>query len=74
LSNIPKRKTPDEIAWGSKGGDARLLAQFIRLFSRMKVIWDWCFSWHRRLRGGRPFDRSERLAVRWRLTFAHRAF
>ena len=34
--NLPKRKTPDDIAWGSKGKDARLLAKFCRLFSRME--------------------------------------
>jgi len=28
-------KTADDLAWGSKGKDARLLAQFCRLFSRM---------------------------------------
>jgi transcriptional regulator with XRE-family HTH domain len=36
LPNFPKRKTADDIAWGSKGKDARLLAQFCRLFSRME--------------------------------------
>jgi transcriptional regulator with XRE-family HTH domain len=36
LPNLPKRKTADNIAWGSKGKDARLLAQFCRLFSRME--------------------------------------
>src|ERR1700719_1500349 len=36
LPNLPKRKTADDIAWGSKGRDARLLAQFCRLFSRME--------------------------------------
>src|SRR3984893_1355674 len=35
LPNIPKRKTADDLAWGSKGKDARMLAQFCRLFSRM---------------------------------------
>ena len=34
--NLPKRKTADEIAWGRKGKDARLLAKFCRLFSRME--------------------------------------
>ncbi len=33
--NLPKHKSGDDIAWGSKGKDARLLAQFCRLFSRM---------------------------------------
>jgi transcriptional regulator with XRE-family HTH domain len=35
LPNLPKRKTADDILWGNKGKDARLLAQFCRLFSRM---------------------------------------
>jgi transcriptional regulator with XRE-family HTH domain len=34
LPNLPKRKTADDIAWGSKGKDARMLAKFCRLFSR----------------------------------------
>ena len=36
LPNLPKRKTADDIAWGNKGKDARLLAQFCRLFSKME--------------------------------------
>jgi transcriptional regulator with XRE-family HTH domain len=36
LPNLPKRKTADDLAWGSKGKDARLLAQFCRLFSKME--------------------------------------
>jgi transcriptional regulator with XRE-family HTH domain len=36
LPNLPKRKTADEIAWGSKGKDARLLSRFRRLLSRTK--------------------------------------
>jgi transcriptional regulator with XRE-family HTH domain len=36
LPNLPKRKTAADIAWGSKGKDARLLAKFCRLFSRME--------------------------------------
>ena len=36
LPNLPKRKTAADIAWGSKGKDARMLAKFCRLFSRMK--------------------------------------
>jgi len=36
--NLPKRKTGDDIAWGSKGKDARLLAQFCRLFSKMEEV------------------------------------
>ena len=34
LPNLPKRKTVADIAWGSKGKDARMLARFCRLFSR----------------------------------------
>jgi len=37
LPNLPKRKTANDILWGSKGKDARLLAQFCRLFSRMEA-------------------------------------
>lgn len=36
LPNLPKRKTADDLAWGSKGKEARMLAQFCRLFSRME--------------------------------------
>ena len=36
LPNLPKRKTANDILWGSKGKDARLLTQFCRLFSRME--------------------------------------
>jgi transcriptional regulator with XRE-family HTH domain len=35
LPNLPKRKSADDIAWGSSGKDARLLTKFLRLFSRM---------------------------------------
>src|ERR1700726_3440280 len=28
LPNLPKRKSADDIAWGSKGKDARMLAKF----------------------------------------------
>jgi transcriptional regulator with XRE-family HTH domain len=35
--NLPKHKSGDDIAWGSKGKDARQLAQFCRLFSRMEA-------------------------------------
>ena len=35
LPNLPKRKAGADIAWGSKGKDARLLAKFCRLFSLM---------------------------------------
>jgi transcriptional regulator with XRE-family HTH domain len=36
LPNLPKRKTASDIVWGNSGKDARLLAKFCRLFSRMK--------------------------------------
>ena len=36
LPNLPKRKSANEIAWGSKGKDARTLAKFCHLFGRMK--------------------------------------
>ena len=36
LPNLPKRKTADGIVWGNSAKDARLLAKFCRLFSRMK--------------------------------------
>src|SRR2546427_5352807 len=35
LPHLPKRKTADEIAWGSSGEEARLLAKFCRLLSRI---------------------------------------
>jgi transcriptional regulator with XRE-family HTH domain len=36
LPNLPRRKSADDILWGSKGKDARQLAQFCRLFGRME--------------------------------------
>jgi transcriptional regulator with XRE-family HTH domain len=36
LPSLLKRKTTDDILWGSKGEHARLLAEFCRLFGRMK--------------------------------------
>ena len=36
VPNLPKRKTADDLAWGKKGKDARLLSQFCRLFSKME--------------------------------------
>jgi transcriptional regulator with XRE-family HTH domain len=36
LLNLPKIKTGSDLPWGSKGKDARLLAQFCRLFSKME--------------------------------------
>jgi transcriptional regulator with XRE-family HTH domain len=36
LPNLPKRKSAEDIAWGSKGKDARLLSQFCQLFSRLE--------------------------------------
>ncbi len=35
LPNLPKRKTANDIAWGSSGRDARVLRQFRRHLSRM---------------------------------------
>ena len=35
LPHLPKRKTAEEIVWGSSGEDARVLNKFFRLFSRM---------------------------------------
>ena len=35
LPHLPKRKTADEIAWGSSGKEARLLVKFRRLISGM---------------------------------------
>jgi hypothetical protein len=34
--NLPKRKAGSGIAWGSKGKDAHLLAEFCRVFSRLE--------------------------------------
>jgi hypothetical protein len=34
LPNLPKRKTGDDIAWGSKSKDAKLLDQFRRILGR----------------------------------------
>jgi transcriptional regulator with XRE-family HTH domain len=36
LPNLLKRKTSDDILWGSSGKDAHVLAKFRRLFGRMK--------------------------------------
>jgi transcriptional regulator with XRE-family HTH domain len=36
LPNLLKRKSPDDIAWGSAGKDAHMLAKFCRLFGRMQ--------------------------------------
>jgi transcriptional regulator with XRE-family HTH domain len=35
LPNLPKRKTADEIAWGSTGKEARFLGRFRRLLGRI---------------------------------------
>jgi transcriptional regulator with XRE-family HTH domain len=35
LPNLPKRKTSDEIAWGSSGKEARFLTKFRRLLGRV---------------------------------------
>src|SRR5690242_21848091 len=34
--NLPKRRTADEIAWGSSGKDARFLSNFRRLLGRIE--------------------------------------
>jgi len=34
LPNLPKRRTADDIVWGSTGKDARYLAKFRRLLGR----------------------------------------
>jgi transcriptional regulator with XRE-family HTH domain len=36
LPNLPERKSADDIVWGSKGKDGRMLVKFCRLFGRMK--------------------------------------
>ena len=36
LPYLPKRGNGSDVAWGSKGKDARLLAQFCRLFGRIE--------------------------------------
>ena len=36
LPNLPKRKTSADIAWGSKGKEARMLRNFCSLFSHME--------------------------------------
>ena len=35
LPNLPKRKTSDEIAWGSSGKQARFLTRFRRVLTRV---------------------------------------
>ena len=35
LLDLPKRRTADDVGWGSKGMDARMLAKFCRLFRHM---------------------------------------
>ncbi len=35
LPNLPKRKTADDIAWGSSGKEARFLTRFRRLLGRI---------------------------------------
>ena len=36
LPNLPKRKSADDIAWGSSGKEARLLNKFRRLMARIE--------------------------------------
>ena len=38
LPNLPKRKSAADIAWGSKGKDARLLTKFRRLLARVEEV------------------------------------
>jgi transcriptional regulator with XRE-family HTH domain len=35
LPNLPKRRSADEVAWGSKGKEARYLSKFRRLLGRV---------------------------------------
>ena len=35
LPNLPKRKTADDIVWGSRGKDARYLSRFRRLLGQL---------------------------------------
>ena len=37
LLNLPKLRTADDVGWGSKGIDSRMLVKFCRLFSRMEA-------------------------------------
>ena len=37
VPNLPKRKTADDIAWGSTGKEARTLSQFRRLLGRIEA-------------------------------------
>ena len=37
LPNLPKRKSSDDIAWGSAGKDARFLCKLRRLLSKTEV-------------------------------------
>ena len=61
--NLPKHKSADDIAWGSKGKDARMLAQFIRLFSRMEESdLGMVLFMAQKMARRRPFDGAERLA------------
>jgi hypothetical protein len=36
LPNLPKRKSADDIAWGSTGKDARYLGRFRRLLGKIE--------------------------------------
>src|ERR1700675_1343491 len=36
LPNLPKRKSADDVVWGSKGKEARLLNKFRRLMGRIE--------------------------------------
>jgi transcriptional regulator with XRE-family HTH domain len=37
LQNLLKRKSADDIVWGSEGNDAHMLAKFCRAFGRMQT-------------------------------------
>jgi len=37
LPNLPKRKNGSDVVWGSKPKEARLVAKFCRLFSKMEA-------------------------------------
>ncbi len=57
LPNLPKRKTADDSAWGSKGRTHECLRSSAGCSAAWKkAIWEWCCSWRRKWRGGRLFE------------------
>ena len=49
LPNLPKRKSSDDIAWGSSGKDARYLGKLRRLLAkRKKEIASSFYTWPRK--------------------------